>query len=62
MPKALQAREARRLDSRKLLCKTSTVFMKKCNRLTGRVALSLDKWAQAYRTKIALKAIAYVSL
>ncbi|KAI5122945.1 hypothetical protein M0805_006826 [Coniferiporia weirii] len=40
MPKALQAREARKCDRKKLL------------------ARALDKWAQAHRTKIALKAVA----
>ncbi|KAH8117554.1 Sfi1 spindle body protein-domain-containing protein [Phellopilus nigrolimitatus] len=40
MPKALQAREARKRDRQKQLAK------------------ALDKWVQAYRTKIALKAVA----
>ncbi|KAL5529043.1 hypothetical protein ACEPAG_5017 [Sanghuangporus baumii] len=41
MPKALQAREARKRDAQKVLSR------------------ALDKWTQAYRTKIALKAVAH---
>lgn len=62
MPKALQAKTARETDQKSVLCELSSSSL---SNVCGRVLMStkakaFSKWAQAYKTKMDLKAVAYV--
>jgi hypothetical protein len=60
MPRALQAKGAREMDSKAVLSKCRTVVNLAPTDIITCLAKILDRWVQAYRTKIALKAVASV--
>lgn len=58
MPKVLQARKAREKADKALLGMLGFDYVLKSSRVNILLARVLDKWVKAYRTKIALKAVA----
>ena len=61
MPRALQAKQARDVDRRAVLC-TSTPRLAALPRFPSNschpTARALEKWLQVYRTKVDLRAVA----